>query len=97
MNKLLVAADKYRLRVDNKIIDGIDFGSRDAALAISTKLRWVDDNVIDGFAEGVSTQSVAASESSQSIQSGKVNDYISVIIFGIGIMVILVLVMSGVI
>jgi len=97
INKLLRAADKYRLNVDNKIIDGIDFGSRDAALAISSKLRWVDDNIIDGFAEGISTQSVAASESSQTIQSGKINDYISVIIFGIGIMVLLVLVMSGVI
>ncbi|NHJ13563.1 MAG: hypothetical protein EAX95_07785 [Candidatus Thorarchaeota archaeon] len=97
LNKFLRAADWYRLRIDNNIIDGIDFEARDAAISISTKLRWFDDNVIDGLAEGISTQSVAASESGQAIQTGRVNDYISVIIFGIGIMVILVLISLGVI
>ncbi|MHA2072611.1 MAG: hypothetical protein ACW985_12595, partial [Candidatus Thorarchaeota archaeon] len=58
--------------------------------------RWFDDNVIDGFAEGVSTYSVAASESSQSAQTGRVNDYVGVIMFGIGILIIVILLSLGV-
>lgn len=97
LDNFIRGADWYRMRVDNNIIDGIDFESRDAAISISSKLRWFDENVVDGLAEGISTQSVAASESGQAIQTGRVNDYISVMIFGIGIMAILVLVSLGLI
>ncbi|MCK4566358.1 MAG: hypothetical protein KAU48_03520, partial [Candidatus Thorarchaeota archaeon] len=55
VNKFLQFADRWRLNVDEKIIDGIDNKSADAAIAISTKVRWFDDNIIDGFAEGIST------------------------------------------
>ncbi|MFW9912342.1 MAG: NADH-quinone oxidoreductase subunit L [Candidatus Thorarchaeota archaeon] len=96
VNRILLFAQNWRLRIDDKIIDGIDFKSADAAITISTRARWFDDNVIDGFAEGVSTHSVAASESSQSAQTGRVNDYVGVIMFGIGILVIIVLLSLGV-
>ncbi|MFX1368098.1 MAG: hypothetical protein ACFFAY_05820, partial [Promethearchaeota archaeon] len=96
LNKFLDAAERYRVNVDNKIIDGIDFKSADSGKAISRNLRWFDDNVVDGFAEGVSTQSVAISESSQSAQTGRVNDYVGVILFGIGILLIVVLISMGV-
>ncbi|MFW9802459.1 MAG: NADH-quinone oxidoreductase subunit L [Candidatus Thorarchaeota archaeon] len=96
LNKFLSAAERYRVNVDNKIIDGIDFKSADAGKGLATKLKWFDDNVVDGFAEGVSTYSVAASESSQSAQTGRVNDYVGVIMFGIGILVIIVLLSLGV-
>ncbi len=98
LRKFLNFAEMWRVRVDDKVIDGIDFKSADAAIAISTKVRWVDDNIVDGFAEGISTQSVHASEIGLSeTQTGKVNDYISVVIFGIGILVILGLISLGVI
>ena len=98
MGKFLNFATMWRIRVDEKIIDGIDFKSADAAIAISTKIRWFDDNVVDGFAEGISTKSVGASESGLSgTQTGRINDYVSVVIFGIGILVILALVSLGVI
>ncbi|MFX0044643.1 MAG: hypothetical protein ACFE8Z_02225, partial [Candidatus Hermodarchaeota archaeon] len=97
LNKFLNFAEWYRVRVDNNIIDGIDFKSADSARAISGKLRWFDDNVVDGFAEGISTQSVAGSERSQSAQTGRVNDYVGVILFGIGLLVILALISMGVI
>ncbi|MHA2229099.1 MAG: hypothetical protein ACXABZ_12730, partial [Candidatus Thorarchaeota archaeon] len=73
------------------------FKSADTAIALSTKIRWFDDNVIDGFAEGVSTRSVSASESGQAAQTGKINDYVAMMIFGIGIIAILALISMGVI
>jgi NADH:ubiquinone oxidoreductase subunit 5 (subunit L)/multisubunit Na+/H+ antiporter MnhA subunit len=97
LDKFLNFAEWYRVRVDNNIIDGIDFKSADSARAISGKLRWFDDNVVDGFAEGISTQSVSGSERSQSAQTGRVNDYVGVIMFGIGLLVILALITMGVI
>jgi NADH-quinone oxidoreductase subunit L len=98
VDKFLGFAQSWRVGVDNKIIDGIDFKSADAAVSISTKVRWFDDHVVDGFAEGISTQSVQASETSLAeTQTGRINDYVSVVIFGIGILVILALVSLGVI
>ena len=98
LRKFLRFAEMWKYRVDDKIIDGIDFKSADAAIAISTKVRWVDDNIVDGFAEGISTRSVSVSESGLSgTQTGKVNDYVSVVIFGIGILIILAMVSLGVI
>jgi NADH-quinone oxidoreductase subunit L len=98
LRKFLRFAEWYKYRVDDKIIDGIDFKSADAAIAISTQVRWVDDNIVDGFAEGISTQSVRVSETGLSeTQTGRVNDYVSVVIFGIGILIILALVSLGVI
>ena len=98
LNKFLIFADMWRVKVDDKIIDGIDFKSADAAIAISTKVRWFDDNIVDGFAEGISTQSVRASETGLvETQTGRINDYVSVVIFGIGMLVILALITLGVI
>ncbi|MDF1540744.1 MAG: proton-conducting transporter membrane subunit, partial [Candidatus Thorarchaeota archaeon] len=97
LNKFLNFAEWWRVRIDNNIIDGIDFKSASTALELSRRIRWFDDNVVDGFAEGVSTQSVAASSSGQSMQTGRVNDYVSVLIFGLGLMVIVVLLAMGVI
>jgi hypothetical protein len=53
--------------------------------------------VVDGFAEEISTASVAASESSEAIETGRVNDYVAVLIFGVGLLVILALISMGVI
>ncbi|TFH00146.1 hypothetical protein E4H12_00065 [Candidatus Thorarchaeota archaeon] len=98
LKKFLDFAERWRVNVDDKIIDGIDFKSADAAIAISTKVRWIDDNIVDGFAEGISTRSVSASESGlEGSQTGRINDYVSVVIFGIGLMVILALISLGVI
>ena len=97
LNKFLNFAEWWRVRIDDNIIDGIDFKSASTALDISRRIRWFDDNIVDGFAEGVSTKSVAASTSGQSMQTGRVNDYVSVIIFGLGMMVIIVLLVLGVI
>ncbi len=97
LNKFLNFASWWRERIDNIIIDGIDFKSRDAALAISTKVRWVDDHLVDGFAEAISTKSVGASETSKKAQTGLINDYLGMMLFGVGIMVIILLVTLGVI
>lgn len=97
VNKFLRFADLWRRKVDEKIIDGIDFKSAGAAIAISTKVRWFDDNVIDGFAEGISTASIEASEASQESQTGLINDYIGVVIFGIGLLILIAVLSLGVI
>lgn len=98
LRKFLNFAAMYRVRVDDKIIDGIDFKSADAAISISTKVRWFDDNVVDGLAEGISTESVRASEVGLAeTQTGRINDYVSVVMFGIGILILLALVTLGVI
>lgn len=97
VDKFLRFADLWRTKVDEIIIDGIDNKSADAAIAISTKVRWFDDNVIDGFAEGISTSAVEASEAGQKSQTGLINDYVGVVIFGIGLMVIIALLSWGVI
>jgi NADH-quinone oxidoreductase subunit L len=97
LNKFLNFAYWWRERIDNIIIDGIDFKSRDAALTISTKVRWVDDNLVDGFAEAISTKSVSAAETGKQAQTGLVNDYLGMMIFGVGIMILILLVTLGVI
>ncbi|MFW9850313.1 MAG: NADH-quinone oxidoreductase subunit L [Candidatus Thorarchaeota archaeon] len=97
LNKFLNFAEWYRVRIDNNIIDGIDFKSASTAKELGRRIRWFDDHVVDGFAEGVSTQSVAASTSGQSMQTGRVNDYVSVLIFGLGMMMLILLLTLGVI
>ncbi|MBD3404755.1 MAG: hypothetical protein GF411_01310 [Candidatus Lokiarchaeota archaeon] len=97
LKKILSFANWWRERIDNRIIDGIDFRSADLAIGLSRRIRWFDDNVVDGFAEGVSSRSVEASEFSQHAQTGRVNDYVSVIIFGVGLMAIIALIWLGVI
>lgn len=98
LRRFLNFAAMYRVQIDDKIIDGIDFKSADAAISISTKVRWFDDNVVDGFAEGISTESVKASEAGLAgSQTGRINDYVSVVMFGIGILIILTLITLGVI
>ena len=94
---VLKATSSWKARVDDHIIDGIDFGSARAATSASRKIRWFDDHVVDGFAEEISTASVAASTSSEVIETGKVNDYVAVLIFGVGVLVVLALISLGVI
>ncbi len=96
LNKFLNFAEWWRVKVDNIIIDGIDFKSAATAKELARRIRWFDDNVVDAFAEGVSTIAVDASSDGQTIQTGRVNDYVAVIIFGIGIMVLVILVTMGV-
>ncbi len=97
VDKFLRFADLWRREVDDKVIDGIDFKSADAAQSISKKVRWFDDNIIDGFAEGISKVSVEASEVGLESQTGKINDYVSIVIFGFGLLVIIALLSLGVI
>ncbi len=96
VNKLLRFADVWRVQVDEPVIDGIDFKSAGTAQTLSRKIRWFDDHVIDGFAEGVSTKSVEASEIGLETQTGRINDYVSVVIFGIGLLIIIGLLTMGV-
>ncbi|NWF95875.1 MAG: hypothetical protein HXY34_07000 [Candidatus Thorarchaeota archaeon] len=97
VGKFLRFTESWRVRIDNRVIDGIDFGSARAARVLSKKVRWFDDNVIDGFAEGIAKTGISASESSQTLQTGRVNDYVGVMIFGTGLILILVLIVMGVI
>jgi NADH-quinone oxidoreductase subunit L len=96
VNKFLRFAEIWRVHVDDPIIDGIDFKSAGTAQTLSTKIRWFDDHVVDGFAEGVSTRSVEASEIGLESQTGRINDYVGVVIFGIGLLVIIGLLIVGV-
>jgi NADH-quinone oxidoreductase subunit L len=96
LNGFLKFAALWKSRVDDNVIDGIDFKSASAAKTLSSKIRWFDDNVVDGFAEGVSTQSVAASETGLQTETGRINDYVGVAIFGLGLLAILILVAVGV-
>lgn len=94
---ILRFTSSWKAKIDDRIIDGIDFGSARAATSASTRIRWFDDHVVDGFAEEISTASVSASESSETIETGRVNDYVAVLIFGFGVLVILALISLGVI
>jgi NADH:ubiquinone oxidoreductase subunit 5 (subunit L)/multisubunit Na+/H+ antiporter MnhA subunit len=96
VNKFLRFAELWRVRVDDPVIDGIDFKSSGTAQTLARKIRWFDDNVVDGFAEGVSTRSVEASEIGLESQTGRINDYVGVVIFGIGLLVIIGLLIVGV-
>ena len=97
VNKFLNFADNWRRTVDEPIIDGIDFKSASSAIAISTRVRAFDDNVVDGFAEGISTSAVDASQTGLKSQTGRINDYVGVVIFGFGLLVIIALLTMGVI
>ncbi|MHA1653391.1 MAG: hypothetical protein ACTSVT_05280, partial [Candidatus Thorarchaeota archaeon] len=95
--RFLRLASWWRTRIDDRVIDGIDFGSATAAIALSTRIRWFDDHVVDGLAEGISGAGLQLSERGQAIQTGRVNDYVSVLIFGVGLMLLILLIMVGVI
>ena len=97
LNGFLRIADAYRVRVDDNIIDGIDFKSASAAQTISGGVRWFDDNVVDAFAEGVATKSIETSEAGLKGEKGRINDYIGVVVFGLGLLCILIFVALGVI
>jgi NADH-quinone oxidoreductase subunit L len=97
VNKFLNFADNWRRTVDEPIIDGIDFKSASSAIAISTRVRAFDDNVVDGFAEGISTSAVDASQTGLKSQTGRINDYVGVVIFGFGLLIIIALLTMGVI
>jgi len=96
VNKFLRFAEIWRVRVDDPVIDGIDFKSSGTAQTLARKIRWFDDNVVDGFAEGISTRSVEASEIGLETQTGRINDYVGVVIFGIGLLIIIGLLAMGV-
>lgn len=96
VNKFLRFAGIWRVQVDEPIIDGIDFKSSGTAQVLARKIRWFDDNIVDGFAEGVSTKSVEASRISLKTQTGRINDYVDMIIFGIGLLIIIGLLAMGV-
>ena len=96
VNKFLRFAELWRVKVDDPVIDGIDFKSSGTAQTLSRKIRWFDDNVVDGFAEGISTRSVEASEIGLESQTGRINDYVGVVIFGIGLLIIIGLLAMGV-
>jgi NADH-quinone oxidoreductase subunit L len=87
----------WKTKIDDRIIDGIDFGSARTATSASKRIRWFDDHIVDGFAEEISTASVAASEFSEAIETGRVNDYVAVLVFGVGVLAILALISLGVI
>ncbi len=95
--KFVTFASWWRQRIDERIIDGIDFRSANAAKETARRIRWFDEHVVDGLAEGIGTAGYYASEEGHVLQTGRVNDYVAMIVFGIGIMLILVLVMLGVI
>ena len=93
----LSLAESWRVRFDNRIIDGIDFGSARAGRYVSGRIRWFDDHIVDGLAERISTRSVESSETGQVIQTGRVNDYVAMMIFGLGLIIIVMLLALGVI
>jgi len=93
----LSLAESWRVRFDNRIIDGIDFGSARAGRYVSGRIRWFDDHIVDGLAERISTRSVESSEAGQVIQTGRVNDYVAMMIFGLGLIIIVMLLALGVI
>ncbi|MEM2143070.1 MAG: proton-conducting transporter membrane subunit [Candidatus Thorarchaeota archaeon] len=96
VGKFLALAEWWRVRVDNSIIDGIDMGMASAGKSISRRIRWFDDHVVDGLAEEIASSSVEASRRGQRIQTGHVNDYAAVMVFGLGLIVILGLIAMGV-
>ncbi len=97
VGKFLSSAEWWRVRLDNRIIDGIDFGSARAGKSLSSKIRWFDDHMVDGLAESISTRSVKSSETGQVIQTGRVNDYVAMMIFGLGLIIVVMLLALGVI
>jgi NADH-quinone oxidoreductase subunit L len=97
VNKFLNFAQYWRLHIDDKVIDGIDFKSAGTAQTLARKIRWFDDHIVDGFAEGISTRSVEASEIGLETQTGRINDYVGVVIFGVGLLIIIGLLAMGVI
>ncbi len=94
---LLRSIQSWRVRVDNRIIDGIDFGSASAAKKISGGVRWFDDHVVDATGEGIASASIRSSEVGSAIQTGRINDYIAVMLFGVGLIIVLALIAVGVI
>ncbi|MCF2137912.1 MAG: hypothetical protein K9W43_11830 [Candidatus Thorarchaeota archaeon] len=95
--KFLSLASWWRTRIDERIIDGIDFKSADAARGASRRIRWFDEKVVDGFAEGIGTAGYRASDDGLQLQTGRINDYVAMVIFGMGILLVVLLIMLGVI
>ncbi len=93
---LLRLVHSWHVRVDDRVIDGIDFGSASLARRISGRVRWFDDNVVDATGEGIAAISIRSSEAGSAIQTGRINDYIAVMVFGVGLIIVLALIAAGV-
>jgi len=78
------------------VLEGINEGVAKVFREGAFGVRWVDEHIVDGVADGIKDSSVLISEDIRPVQTGRISDYAFVFLFGIAMLVLTLLVRQGV-
>jgi len=84
-------------KFDLAVLEGVNVGVAEAVRRGSIGVRWADEHVVDGFADGIKDSGVFVSEGIKPVQTGRISDYAFVFLFGLAMLVLTLLVSQGVI
>jgi len=77
---------------DRRVVDGFVNAVGRSGVAIATASDWFDRRVVDGTVNAFSLTTVRSSLSARRRQTGRVQDYTAVIVFGLSIIILLILI-----
>jgi NADH-quinone oxidoreductase subunit L len=86
--KPMFAADQVFAWIDANVIDGIVNGVGWLAIQISKLWRWVDSTIVDGTVNLVGFVTGASGNALRLAQTGRVQTYLAVIIFGLLVLLV---------
>ncbi len=84
-------------KFDLAVLEGINVGVAEVIRRGSIGVRWADEHVVDGLADGIKDSGVFVSEEVKPVQTGRISDYAFVFLFGLMMLVLTLLVSQGVI
>ena len=96
VNAPIAASGWLSETLDNRVLFRVNSAGSILGTSFSTAGMWVDSNVVDAFANGVSTVGQALSRAARRLQTGVTEQYAQVFALGIIVMVVLLLLALGV-
>ncbi|MFQ5819646.1 MAG: NADH-quinone oxidoreductase subunit L [Candidatus Heimdallarchaeota archaeon] len=84
-------------KFDLAVLEGVNVGVAEVVRRGSIGVRWADEHVVDGFADGIKDSGVFVSEEIKPFQTGRISDYAFVFLFGLAMLILTLLVSQGVI
>ncbi len=88
---------KLFTKFDQAVLERFNNGVAGFFRRSSTGVRWVDEHVVDGLANTIKDGGVLISEEVRPVQTGRISDYAFVFLFGLGMLILTLLVTQGVI
>ena len=84
-------------KFDLAVLEGVNVGVAEVVRRGSIGVRWADEHVVDGFADGIKDSGVFVSEEIKPVQTGRISDYAFVFLFGLAMLILTLLVSQGII